>query len=153
MVEAARQWMDLVVPENLLEHHPLDPVDVVVLANVVEPYPPEVRRLLFEHCAEFISPGGRAIVVLAAGGGLGTSADTGLDLVFPSPSVSLGIGNAPLPDEVEDDLAMAGFDIDSTELVETKTAKALDLTSPMLGEEPTVQRRVYALLVARKPKD
>lgn len=154
MVDAARQWMDEVVPENIFEHHPLDPVDAVVLTNVLEPYPAEVRQVLFRHCADFLSPGGRVIVVLATGGGLGASPAvcSGLDLLFPSSSAGLGAGvaAAPAPDDVEDDLVFAGLDVDSAELLETKT---VDHTAALPGEEPRVERRAYALVVARKPRE
>merc|ERR1712154_321776 len=37
MLESARRWMDFVIPDNMLEHFPGEPLDTVVLCNVLEP--------------------------------------------------------------------------------------------------------------------
>ncbi|CAE7608986.1 DNMT3A [Symbiodinium pilosum] len=77
--------MDTVVTENLLEFYPNDSPDAVVLANVLEPYPAEVRRLLFAHVHHFLRPGGQIIVAVTIGEtGLGTASESVLDLIFPS---------------------------------------------------------------------
>ncbi|CAK9105526.1 unnamed protein product [Durusdinium trenchii] len=85
MVGRASEHMDVTTQENLLEFFPPQSPDAVVLCNVIEPYSPEARRLLFSHIMEFLSLKGRLIVVIAIGqAGLGTEFESVLDLVFPT---------------------------------------------------------------------
>jgi len=147
MVVAARDWMDEVVPDNLLEHYPLEPPDVVVLCNVLEPYPADIRRMVCSHCCSFVRPGGRVIVVLALGKGFGSSAETRSDLVFPTPPAWSA---EPTPDGIEDDMVLAGLDIDFTEFLETKAV--VDPTSSLPGETPRTERRSYVIVVGRRPE-
>jgi SAM-dependent methyltransferase len=149
MVKAARTWMDHVLEENLLEHYPVEPCDTVVLCNVLEPYPREVRRLVLGHAFEFLRPGGRVVLVMDLGRALATDAGAatgcgGFDLVFPEASG----GKAARPEEIEEDLILSGFDLDSTELLTTKT---LNHTAVLPGEEPKAECRSYAVLVGRSP--
>merc|ERR1719353_720578 len=67
MVRAAREVMDLVLAESFLEYYPSERFDTAVLCNVLEPYPEELRRLVFHHTIEFVNPGGQVIVVIATG--------------------------------------------------------------------------------------
>eukprot|EP00415_Alexandrium_ostenfeldii_P004027 UN4027 len=142
MVRAARQWMDVVLPDSFLEHFPSEPMDSVVLCNVLEPYPPEVRRLLFAHATDFLGPKGRIIVVIATKSGLGRSAECGLDLVFPTPCEG-----GTSPEVIEEDMTMSGLDVSKIELVESRT---LDHARSMPGEQPRTERRTYAVVTARK---
>merc|ERR1712232_645443 len=111
--------MDLVMAESFLEFYPSERFDAAVLCNVLEPYPEEMRQLVFQHIFEFLNPGGQVIVVVASGGtaDLCATAEGGLsvssDLIFPSSRTR------PRPDELEDELILAGFDIASTELIDT----------------------------------
>mmetsp|Transcript_29603 Transcript_29603/g.78693 ORF Transcript_29603/g.78693 Transcript_29603/m.78693 type:complete len:153 (+) Transcript_29603:3-461(+) len=150
MVGAARAWMDLVLQENLLEHYPSEPVDAVVLCNVLEPYPPEVRRLLLGHALESLRPGGMVVVVVAARGGgtLGSGGDGGLDIVFPT--VPCG---AASPEDIEDDLQLVGLELACAELVDTRPAPDRPGTASAAGpseEAPKADRRSYAIVVGRR---
>uniref|UniRef100_A0A7S0B1P3 Methyltransferase domain-containing protein n=1 Tax=Pyrodinium bahamense TaxID=73915 RepID=A0A7S0B1P3_9DINO len=144
MVRAARQWMDVVLPDNILEHFPSEQMDAVVLCNVVEPYSAQVRRLLFSHAREFLGPSGRLIVVVASStSGLGCASECGLDLIFPT--VTEGTTR---PDDIEEDMLLAGLDISAIELVETKT---LNHTAVLPGQAPKAERRTYTVLSGRLP--
>mmetsp|Transcript_40493 Transcript_40493/g.94033 ORF Transcript_40493/g.94033 Transcript_40493/m.94033 type:complete len:217 (+) Transcript_40493:47-697(+) len=135
MAQKASTRMDAVVTDNLLEFYPAESPDAVVLCNVLEPYPQEVRRLLFSHVHDFLAPGGRIIVAITIGvTGLGTAAESVLDLVFPSAS--------PIQaDDLEEDLLLAGFDVAVPELLTIKRAR----------QEPgRDQRRSVAILTGRK---
>lgn len=145
MLETAQRWMDLTVPDNLLEHFPSEPVDVVVLCNVLEPYPSEVRRLVFSHCFDYLREGGKVIVVVSLAAPASDSA-SGLDMLFPSCSAG-GAASHASPEELEEDLEEAGLDIASTEIVEAKT---VNHTAVIPGEAPKCERHRYALLVARR---
>merc|ERR1711908_254088 len=102
---------DLVLLDSFLEYYPSQTFDAAVLCNVLEPYTEDMRQLVFQHSFEFINPGGQVIVVVACGtksescvtseGGLGISSD----LIFPSSKTAVR------PDEIEDGLILAGFDI------------------------------------------
>lgn len=142
MVRAARRWMDEVLPDNILDYYPSERIDTAVLASVLEPYPGEVRRLLLAHVFDFLPPGGRVVVAVAVRhGGLGSDTECGLDLVFPSAC------EAPGPDDIEEELMLAGFDVASAELVKTQT---LNHTSVLPGEEPKAERRTYAVVIGRR---
>lgn len=142
MVAAASQWMDTAVAENILEYWPTESPHVVVLCNVLESYSLEVRRMLYSHVREFLAPGGRIIVVVAAGKtGLGSASESVLDLVFPTA--------APVQaDSIEEELALAGFDVALPELLRPKPAKQAEAVP---GEATKTERRSYAVLVGKRP--
>lgn len=146
MIKAAQEVMDLVLPESFLEYYPSERFDIAVLCNVLEPYPEEIRALVFRHTFEFLNPGGQAIVVIhvrTSSGSRPATADCSGDLVFPT------ITGPPVrPDEIEEGLLYAGFNIAQCELVETKT---LNHSSVMPGEEPKPERRISAIITGRKP--
>lgn len=142
MLEAARRWMDLAVPDNILEHFPGEPFDAVVLCNVLEPYPAQVRGVLFKHCREFLKVGGRVIVVVSLSA---ASATSGLDMLFPPCSSGLAS-----PEELEGEMESAGLELLSSEMVEAKT---VDHTAVLPGDSPRAERRAYALLVSRREED
>eukprot|EP00931_Biecheleriopsis_adriatica_P002624 TRINITY_DN103610_c0_g1_i1.p1 TRINITY_DN103610_c0_g1~~TRINITY_DN103610_c0_g1_i1.p1 ORF type:complete len:250 (+),score=51.31 TRINITY_DN103610_c0_g1_i1:88-750(+) len=135
MVAEASKHMDTALVENILEYFPSDCPDAVVLCNVLEPYSAEVRQLLFTHVLEFLAPGGQVIVVIGVGSsGLGSEAESALDLVFPTAT--------PIkPDVVEEDLALAGFEVAMPELVSIK---------PPAKETSKSERRSFAVIVGRK---
>lgn len=139
MLEAARRWMDLVVPDNMLDHFPSELLDVVVLCNVLEPYPAQVRGVLFGHCREFLKAGGKVIVVVALNA---SATSSGLDMLFPPCS-----GSGASPEDLEDEMEAAGLDLHSTEMVAVST---VDHTAVLPGEEPRAERRSYALMVSRR---
>mmetsp|Transcript_46848 Transcript_46848/g.109396 ORF Transcript_46848/g.109396 Transcript_46848/m.109396 type:complete len:218 (-) Transcript_46848:2-655(-) len=135
MAQKASTRMDTVVTENMLEFYPADNPDAVVLANVLEPYSAEVRRLLLAQIHDYLLPGGQIVLAVTVGEtGLGTSSESILDLVFPS---------APpmQADEIEEDLLLSGFDVAVPELLCIRRER----------EDPSrVQRRSVAILVGRK---
>eukprot|EP00933_Yihiella_yeosuensis_P055756 TRINITY_DN54650_c0_g1_i1.p1 TRINITY_DN54650_c0_g1~~TRINITY_DN54650_c0_g1_i1.p1 ORF type:complete len:262 (-),score=53.80 TRINITY_DN54650_c0_g1_i1:15-773(-) len=136
MIVAAQAWMDDVMPDNILEYFPSDSPDTVVLCNVLESYSAEVRSLLLRHVQQFLSPGGRVIIVIPVSSAAGPkdkgiTVDTALDLLFPTAA-------AVQPDELEDELVMAGFNVNSPELVQIKKSEA-------------GQRLMYAIMVGKKP--
>merc|ERR1711865_965451 len=148
---AAREVMDLVLPESFLEYYPSERFDTAVLCSVLEPYPAELRQLVFQHTFEFLNPGGQVIVVISTGGGgdLCATAEDGLgvssDLIFPSSRTSAR------PDEIEDELAMAGFDVVSTELLDTRP---LNQTASLPDDAPKKsERRSYAVVVGQRPPE
>jgi len=145
MVCAAGKFMDVVVLDSFLEYYPSENFDTVVLCNVLESYPEEMRSLVFKHAMDYISPGGQVIVVVSAGsgGGLCCEGESGLHLLFPTIS-----GELVRPDEIEEGLMLAGFDLKSTELIETRT---LHTAGALPGEAPKSERRAYAVIVGRKP--
>merc|ERR1719383_310116 len=142
MVDSSGRWMDLVLPESFLDVFPPERFDAVVLCNVLEPYPAEIRQVLLNHTLEFLIPGGQVLIAVTLGG-VG-SCDPGLDLVFPSVSSSVN------PTDLEWELQLAGFDLASCEVVEAKTVNAL---SALPGEAPKLERRQYAVVIGTKPAD
>jgi SAM-dependent methyltransferase len=150
MIAAAQEWMDLVLPENLLEFYPSEPMDAVVMCNVLEPYPAEVRQLVLSHSLDFLAPGGLAVVVVAAGAsGLGSGSESGLDLLFPTVA-----GGGAKPEDVEDDIQLAGFDLVSAELVDTRPpgTRPGTATSEATSEAAKLpDRKSFAVLVGRRP--
>ncbi|CAK9105528.1 unnamed protein product [Durusdinium trenchii] len=135
MVGRASEHMDVTTQENLLEFFPPQSPDAVVLCNVIEPYSPEARRLLFSHIMEFLSLKGRLIVVIAIGqAGLGTEFESVLDLVFPTASQLQA-------DELEEELVAAGFEVALPELIRIYRDK----------DAEHAQRRSFAVLVGTKP--
>lgn len=133
MIQRASEYMDQAVLDNILEFYPPQSPDAVVLCNVVEPYSSEVRRLLFSHVWEFLSPGGQVIVAVTVGKtGLGTEFESLLDLVFPTAT--------PLQaDEIEEELLAAGFEVALPELIRVQRQDV---------EQP--QRRSFAILIGKK---
>ncbi|CAE8621429.1 unnamed protein product, partial [Polarella glacialis] len=98
-----------------------------------------VRRLLFTHVFDFLAPGGQIIVVLAVGGGIGSTTESLLDLVFPT-ALPVSVN------EVEEDLVVTGFDVVSLELVSCPKSDA-----SRNGEAATSERRSgNAIVVARR---
>lgn len=144
MVDVASQHMDLVIADNILEHFPSERFHAVVLCNVLEPYPQDMWHLLFRHCHEFLLPGGRLYVVVSLAG----AAEGCLDLVFPSPAT--GSGGALSPEEVEQALMLACFDLDCVEILEARTSTQV---SVLPGEEPKLERRSFALLTGIRPRE
>merc|ERR1711933_313110 len=105
--------------------------------------------LVFQHAFEYLNIGGHVIVVIAVGGAAQTCApaELGVDLTFPTNLTAGLTSNEPVrPDEIEDGLTLAGFDIGSTELV---SAKTLDHTTVLPGEAPRTVKRTYALIVGQ----
>lgn len=146
MLGAARQWMDATVPDNMLEYFPEEAVDAVVLCNVLEPYTSQVRRVLFAHCCDFLRPGGRVVIVASLGGAARAGTEGAVDLVFPTCSAIGGDGASP--EALEEELASAGLELVSTELLETRAADV----EAVPGDAVKAERRSYALLVARTPR-
>merc|ERR1719352_362302 len=104
-----------------------------------------MRLLVFRHAMEYVNPGGQVIVVISTGStsGLCSEGESGLHMVFPTIS-----GELVRPDEIEDSLILTGFDVASTELLETRT---LHTAAALPGEAPKSERRAYAVIVGRKP--
>ncbi|CAJ1327231.1 unnamed protein product [Effrenium voratum] len=116
--------MDTALVDNILEFYPVDSPDAVVLCNVLEPYSSEVRKLLFSHIMDFLSPGGLVVVAVMVGKtGLGTEFESVLDLVFPS-------ANPVHPGDIEEELAMIGFDVAVPELISVRRDQAAVLHRP-----------------------
>eukprot|EP00929_Paragymnodinium_shiwhaense_P107103 TRINITY_DN73145_c0_g1_i1.p1 TRINITY_DN73145_c0_g1~~TRINITY_DN73145_c0_g1_i1.p1 ORF type:complete len:307 (-),score=98.38 TRINITY_DN73145_c0_g1_i1:111-1031(-) len=173
MLRLARKKMEVVIPDNILEFYPSEPFDAAVLCNVLEPYGTEMWGVMFQHAFEFLNPGGVLVVVVqllkSAAGRPGTArksegsggyngeakaddapapiaaATEATDLVFPSHAQAGGVQ----PDLVEEELALAGFDVDPPELLTTSTS---DPMNSLPGEAPKTERRSFAVLTARKPR-
>lgn len=140
MLGKAREWMDVVLPENILEFFPSEPYDVVVLCNVLEPYSSHFRSLCLKHVFAFLKRGGRVIIVIATG-----SRDNNCvgDLSFPKPEG----GEVPDPDWYEDEMSAIGFDVESIELVEGMAADS----SALPGDEAQIRRERYIVIIGERP--
>lgn len=146
MIQTAREWMDEVVPDNLLEHFPSMRVDKVVLCNVLESYPRDIWHLMCRHSYDFLVPGGQVLIAIAMpGGGLGSGCESAIDLVLPKPG-----GDEVSADDVEQALLETGFEIGAAELI---TAMAQHQKDAVQGENLRPERRMYAVISGLKPPD
>lgn len=146
MIQAAREWMDDVVPDNILEHFPSMRFDTVVLCNVLESYPRDIWHLMCRHAYDFLVPGGQVLIAIAMpGGGLGSGSESAIDLVLPRAG-----GDSASPDEMEQALLDADFEIGDAELVCT-TAQGQE--AAMQGDGVRIERRTYAVISGLKPAD
>lgn len=138
MIQAAREWMDEVVPDNILEHFPAMRFDTVVLCNVLESYPRDIWHLMCRHSFDFLVPGGQVLIAIAMPGG-----ESAIDLVLPKSG-----GDSASPDELEQALLEADFEIGDAELIST-TAQSQE--AAVQGERP--ERYMYAVISGLKPAD